>query len=380
MEAKASERPKARLFYLDNFRIYLTILVILHHTAIAYGGSGDWAIKDPAVDEFSPILLTFFTAVNQSYFMSAFFLMAGYFTPRSLERKGAASFVWDRFIRLGVPILVFSTLIININQLILGVWWLGIPFQWNFTYEVGHLWFLQALLNFALIYVVYRIWSDRTPNQQRFRFFPDRFPSDRSMVLSIIVLSALTFIVRIGYPVGKWVAPGFQFAHFVHYTFAFFVGILAYRGDWLNRLGREQARRWGSVALIILPLFFVIAILGGALESDAALEKFLGGMHWQSLVYATWESILFIAALTFLLYFFRQRFNDTSPLLKSMAASVYTVYIIHQTILFTLNVLFLSVPIPTILKFVAVSLIAVPSCFVLAALIRRIPYTKRVLG
>ncbi|MEJ2562075.1 MAG: hypothetical protein P8Z42_05225, partial [Anaerolineales bacterium] len=69
-----------------------------------------------------------------------------------------------------------------------------------------------------------------------------------------------------------------------------------------------------------------------------------------------------------------------SPLLKSMAASVFTVYIIHQTILFALNVLFLSVPIPTILKFAIVSLIAVPSCFVLAALIRRIPYTKRVLG
>jgi glucan biosynthesis protein C len=380
MEAKTGDKPKTRLFYLDNFRIYLTILVILHHTAIAYGGSGDWAIKDPAVDEFSPILLTFFTAVNQSYFMSAFFLMAGYFTPRSLERKGAAAFVRDRFIRLGVPILVFTTLIININQLILGVWWRGIPFKWNFTYEVGHLWFLQALLIFALVYVAYRAWSDRTPNHQRFRFFPDRFPSDRSMLLSIVVLSALTFIVRIGYPVGKWVAPGFQFAHFAHYTFAFFVGVLAYRGDWLTRLGWDQARRWGVVALAMLPIFFVVAVLGGVLESDTALENFLGGLHWQSLAYAVWESILFIAALTFLLYFFRERFNDSSPRLKSMTASVYTVYIIHQTVLFALNVLFLSVPIPTILKFVIVALIAVPFCFVLAALIRRIPYAKRVLG
>ncbi len=380
MEGKASGKSSPRLFYLDNFRIYLTILVILHHAAIAYGGSGDWAIKDPDVDEFSPILLTFFTAVNQSYFMSAFFLMAGYFTPRSLERKGATAFIRDRFIRLGVPILVFSTLIINIHQLIISVWLGGNPFKWNFTYEVGHLWFLQALLIFALIYAAYRAWSDRTPNQQRFRFFPDRLPSDRSMVLSIIVLSTLTFVVRIVYPVGKWMAPGFQFAHFVHYTFAFFVGILAYRGDWLNRLGRDKARRWGLVALVMLPIFFMVAILGGVLESDTALEKFLGGLHWQSLVYATWESILFIAALTFLLVFFRERFSETSPRLRWMAASVYTVYIIHQTVLFTLNVLFLSVPIPTVVKFILVSLIAVPACFLLARLIRRIPYTKRVLG
>ena len=44
-----NEKPGSRLFYLDNLRIYLTILVILHHAAIAYGGNGDWAVKDPGV-------------------------------------------------------------------------------------------------------------------------------------------------------------------------------------------------------------------------------------------------------------------------------------------------------------------------------------------
>jgi len=38
------------------------------------------------------------------------------------------------------------------------------------------------------------------------------------------------------------------------------------------------------------------------------------------------------------------------------------------------------VAIPTLLKFVLVSLIAVPACFALAGLIRRIPYADRVLG
>ena len=89
---------------------------------------------------------------------------------------------------------------------------------------------------------------------------------------------------------------------------------------------------------------------------------------------------MFIAVLTFLLYFFRERFSGSSPLLRSMAASVYTVYIIHQTVLIAFNVLFLPVGIPTILKFLIISLIVVPLCFGLAVLIRRIPYAKRVLG
>jgi hypothetical protein len=72
MNEQTSAKPPARLFHLDNLRVYLTILVILHHTAIAYGAGGDWSIVDPAVDDISPIFLTFFTAVNQSYFMSAY--------------------------------------------------------------------------------------------------------------------------------------------------------------------------------------------------------------------------------------------------------------------------------------------------------------------
>ncbi|KPK93052.1 MAG: hypothetical protein AMJ88_08980 [Anaerolineae bacterium SM23_ 63] len=254
------------------------------------------------------------------------------------------------------------------------------PFQWILAYQAGHLWFLLALLLFAVIYVIYRAVVDRIKTKQYFQYYSDRFPPNRALILSIVFLIVLTFIVRIRFSVGEWTYPGFQLAHSVHYAFSFFVGILAYRGDWLNRLDRDQARRWGIVALIMMPLFFVVAILGGALEGGAAFERFLGGLHWQSLGYTTWESILLIAILTFLLYFFREHVNRTSPLLRSMAASVYTVYIIHQTVLFVFNILFLRVDVPTIVKFPIVSLIAVPLCFGLAVLIRRIPYAKSVLG
>jgi glucan biosynthesis protein C len=368
---------RSRLFHLDNLRIYLTILVILHHTAIAYGAGGDWAVVDPAVDEISPIFLTFFTAVNQSYFISIFFLLAGYFTPRSFEKKGTGVFVRDRLIRLGVPLIVYTTVVININQLTLGVWLHNEPFRWRWDYEPGHLWFLQALLLFALIYVLYRRWSDSRQVQNQ--FFQNQFPPNRALTGSVLALTLLTFLVRIFFPVGEWVY-GFQLAHFAHYTFSFFVGILARRGDWFNRLAGAQARRWGNVALVMLPLFFVLAIGGGALEGDEALGKFLGGLHWQSFAYSAWESVMFIAVTTYLLFIFRERFNITNTLLRTMASSVYTVYIIHQSILIAINVLFLDLAIPTILKFIIAPLIVVPTCFLLAGIIRKIPYADRVLG
>jgi glucan biosynthesis protein C len=379
MKIHTNVKTGSRLLHLDNLRIYLTILVILHHAAIAYGGAGSWGIIDPAVDEISPIFLTIFNALNQSYFMTAFFLLAGYFTPRSLEKKGARSFLSDRLLRLGIPILVYSTIIINLNAFIIGVYGKGQPFQARITYDSGHLWFLQLLLIFAVIYLIYKWQTSQGYEERPVQTHPSAFPSDKMLLLAIGVLSLLTFMMRLIFPVGESIL-NVQPGHIVHYIFAFYGGIVAYRRDWFRGLTRVQARRWGKVALGVFPSLFVIMILGGALESDENVALFMGGFHWQSFVYAIWETVMMIGIIVFLLHFFRERLNRAAPTAKTMAGSVYTVYIIHQTVLFSLNVLFLPVGIPTILKFFTVSLIAIPLCFLLSIPIRRLPYASRVLG
>ena len=379
---RTSTKPRTRLFYLDNLRIYLTILVIVHHAALAYGGSGNWPVQDPGVDEISPLLLTFFNALNQSYFMSAFFLLAGYFTPRSLERKGAKRFLIDRLIRLGIPVLVYITIILNFTYWFLSVFYWGVPFgigDIRLLYEPGHLWFLQLLLIFAVIYVLLRALASRA-SIEPLRPYPDRFPPDAVLFACIGVLTVLTYLERLIWPVAKAIFLGMQAGSFVHYVFCFYVGVLAYRGDWFQRLGKAQARRWGIMSLVVILLWFPMMFLGGATESKLNQAKFFGGPYWQSLASSLWCTFLMVGIIVFLLYFFRARLNRAGPLAQSMAANVYTVYIIHQTVLIMLHVFMLPVNIPTIVKFVVVSLVAVPVCFVLSSLIRKIPYAKRVLG
>jgi surface polysaccharide O-acyltransferase-like enzyme len=365
---------KKRMFYLDNVRIYLTILVILHHATLAYGGSGGWTIHDEITDEISPILFTFFNALNQSYFMTTFFLLAGYFTPRSLERKGSKNFLVDRIIRLGIPLLIYTTLIINLNGLMITKFYLDVPFQFVWSYQPGHLWFLQLLFLFALIYVIYKLFKKEASN-----IAERAFPSDGIIWITVIVLAIITFLVRLAYPIGETIL-NIQPGHITHYIFAFFIGILAYRGDWFRRLTNSTGKRWGKIALITLPFFLVLLILGGALESDANITKFLGGFTWQAMAYAAWETIMMLSIIIFLLYFFREKLNRTGALVAAMAASAYTVYIIHQTVLYGLNIVFLDVAIPSFVKFFVVSLIGVPLCFLLSYLIRKLPYAKRVLG
>lgn len=93
--------PSQRGFGLDALRAAMTMLVVLHHTAITYGAMGGWFYKEVLPDgSLSSKLLIFFCTFNQAFFMGLFFLLAGYFTPAALARKGVGPYLWDRFVRL----------------------------------------------------------------------------------------------------------------------------------------------------------------------------------------------------------------------------------------------------------------------------------------
>jgi len=89
---------------------------------------------------------------------------------------------------------------------------------------------------------------------------------------------------------------------------------------------------------------------------------------------------MMLAIIKFLLYNFREKLNRSGKSAITLAASAYTVFTIHQTILSAHNVVFLPIAISSYLKFITVSLVGVPLCFRLALSIRKPPNTKKVLG
>ena len=110
MPAAADAQPRAisRLLFVDNIRVFLTILVVLHHLMIIYSGNGSWIYNENREDEVTEALGAWFCSVNQAYFMGLFLLISAYFVPGSYDRKGAGRFLKDRLIRLGIPLLLYS--------------------------------------------------------------------------------------------------------------------------------------------------------------------------------------------------------------------------------------------------------------------------------
>ena len=96
------------MFFIDNLRILLIIMVLLWHMAATYGAPGFWPYQEVhRLDGLTSLAYTLLSVVNGPYVLGFFYLLAGYFTPRSYDRKGPGPFFRDRLLRLGIPMLIY---------------------------------------------------------------------------------------------------------------------------------------------------------------------------------------------------------------------------------------------------------------------------------
>jgi glucan biosynthesis protein C len=383
--AEVRPMPISRLLFVDNIRVFLTILVLLHHLMITYAASGDWYYTEGRQDFITSVLGTWFCAVNQAYFMGLFLLISAYFVPGSYDRKGAGRFLKDRLIRLGIPLAVFSWII---NPLFLHVaqsvadgvrrpLWRYFPgeyFRQEPLIGAGPLWFVETLLIFSLVYVLWRLL---TPPRPAMPTVEPHFTGRGAIALFALLLALASFLVRLWHPTGWTFKPlNLQLPFFAQYIALFVVGLVAYRRNWLLGLPDQAGRFWLGIAALTVLLFPPLALAGGATTSDA---PFRGGWHWQAFTFALWESFLCVSMCIGVIYVFRRYAERQNGLARFLAPNAYAAYIIHAPVITSLAFAARDVSLHPLLKFGLVALVAVPLCFAFSSLIRKLPYTDRVL-
>ena len=388
---------KARLLFIDNLRILVIALVIMLHLSVTYGGAGSWYYKEGRADAISFVVLSWHNGASQAFFMGFLFMISGYFTPASYDRKGPWRFLVDRLLRLGIPLLCYD-FIINPALVYLLIRANVIEVEGSFSQLLeryfkephvgtGPLWFVETLLIFAVIYVLWRLFIKHLPRVKRgakylacgFTAGLSPIPGNIIIVLLAFVLSAVTFAVRIWLPMGWAFEPlNLQFPFFPQYICFFIIGIIAYRGDWFARIPKAAGRFWLSIAVIfILILFPVLFVAGGAPTGD--VSQFAGGLHWQCFAYSVWEQFVGVAMTVALLVLFRERLNRQGTLAKAASASTYTAYIIHAPVIVLLALALRNVGLYPLAKFGLVAAVAVPICFALGNFIRKLPLARRIL-
>jgi glucans biosynthesis protein C len=405
-----------RLLYIDNLRWVMIMLVVSMHAAVTYSHLGSWYyMEDSPVSKVETGIFATYQGTLQSFFMGFLFFIAGYFVPGAYDKKGAAKFIRDRAFRLGLPLLFFVFVLQPIAVYCIGLfhgentapggfadlyarymtkgWWLG---------GTGPLWFCEALLIFCLGYALFRTLRSgrrvddaaQANDMQRHVANPGYatrgvgiLPDVRRLGLVpgkakiwglIILITLLTFLVRFPWPNGTSFY-NLQFCYFSQYVLFFSAGTLAFRGDWLNRFSVSSGKYWGRVALIGgLVCWVALLVLGGAFKGQ--LPAYRGGLHWQSLGMAFWESMTGVAISMYLIVWFREKFNRQGAADRYFSANAFAVYVFHAPILIALSRMISGIHVPLLLKFGALTLISIAVSYALSSfLFRKLPLLKQIL-
>ncbi len=382
----SANRPTLRLLFIDNIRVLLTIVVVLFHLMITYAGTGSWYYTEGREDFVTGAIGAWFLAVNQAYFMGLFLLISAYFVPGSYDRKGPGRFSKDRLIRLGIPLALYSWIIRPLLAYLDPVRFpVSRPPFWSFitgnyftneaVFGAGPLWFIETLLIFSLVYVLWRLLTQPRLDKP---VVDTHFPSNGSIALVALLLGVAAFLIRIWLPLGwNFVPLNLQFPFFAQYIALFVIGLIAYRRNWLLGLPDRTGRIWLGFAVLLILLFWPLALAGGAVEKG--LDLFRGGLHWQALAYALWESFLCFSMCIALIYAFRRYGNRQGKLARFLSRNAYAAYLIHEVVIVAIAYAVRDVALYPLIKWALVALIAVPLCFALGNLIRKLPYADRVL-
>ncbi|MGA2219388.1 MAG: acyltransferase [Terracidiphilus sp.] len=102
---------------LSYLRAFVTLLVVAHHSVLAYHpfappiphdltAQPAWWQAFPVVDPSRWEGFSFLVGSNDIFFMSLMFFLSGLFVWPSLKRRGAPAFLKHRLLRLGLPFAV----------------------------------------------------------------------------------------------------------------------------------------------------------------------------------------------------------------------------------------------------------------------------------
>ncbi|MDA2807598.1 acyltransferase family protein [Nocardiopsis suaedae] len=368
-----------RLAFIDNLRILLTVLVVLHHCAVTYGTIPVWYFTEPAQDP-TGLVLDLFVIVNQAFFMGMFFLISGLFVPGSADRKGGRRFMRGRLVRLGVPLLLFALLLRPlVTAGIYQEYASEVPY-WLFylvSWDPGPMWFVETLLVFCLAYVLIRRLGRRpeAPESPAVPAGPasrqgGAFPGAAAVAGFTAALIAATWAWRIIVPVGTaWPVVGLPTPYFLpQYALMFAVGVLAFRRGRLEHVPR--AAGWGGLAMAAAGC----ALLPLSLDAPERVDP----LTLQALVDPVYEGLFAVGTTLFLLWLFQRFFDRQGPLARFLSDNAYGVYFLHPLVLVGGGMLLSGWQAPALAKFAVLGAIALPVCWAAAQGLRSLPYAERV--
>jgi hypothetical protein len=234
-----------RAFQLSYLRALVTLLVVAHHTALAYV-----TFIPPRSGFTAALLWTAFPIAdarrwsgfdvlvgwNDIFFMALMFFVSGLFVWPGLQRHGAGTFVRRRFLRLGVPFVVAAGLLAPLAYYPAYLQLGGSPYLGGYAsawltlgkWPAGPAWFLWVLLMFDCVAALFFM---ALPQAVEALARGVRTASNRPLLL-FLMLAALSFAAYVpmatqfgGQTWWSWGPFFVQSSRVLHYFVYFAMGV-----------------------------------------------------------------------------------------------------------------------------------------------------------
>jgi peptidoglycan/LPS O-acetylase OafA/YrhL len=390
--------PSRSSLALGNLRAITILIVLAFHAMLAYlvwvpvavtdFSSAPWGWRAfPIIDDRRFFGFDLFCAWQDVYLMALFFLLSGLFVAPSLARKQGLAFLRDRGIRLGLP-FVFGTLVLiplaiypaylvsAADPSFAAYWdaWLGLPFWTN-----GPLWFLWQLL--ALNVVVAALhWFAPQAIDTLGRWSVDAATRFGRYFAALIAISALAYVpLAIAFTPWAWSDSGFlavQFCRPLLYAVYFFAGVgIGTAGIDRGLLGVDGilARHWARwLAAALASLFLWMGLTAWTMNGPTPLGVAIAADLGFVVACATGCFFLVAVSLRFA--------TKPSRLLDSLSANAYGLYLVHYNFVVWLQYALLGAALLAVVKaaLVFAGTLALSAMTILA--VRRIPFGAQLIG
>jgi glucan biosynthesis protein C len=360
-----------RIYFLDNLRAFVTILVIVLHGSMSYMAyAPDWWY---VLDSQNSLFFTYLVLLIDVPIMPILFFIAGYFALPSLLRRGPGQYIKDKFIRIGAPWMV-GTLVLapliaymayfsrHVPMTLLQFW----TFFWTVRYEQSVYWFLGVLLFLFVLLVLACGVSERLRTAKR----QVLMPTLKLLVSFGAILSLAMFAINQFFPADAWYTRlyilVFQPLRFPLYVGYFGLGIYAHLSGWFSAEGyKPDLPRWA----------LVWSTSGAFYLGNRSSEMLVSPVAYAILFNVFCLSSLLAGAALF------QKLDKSSPVWNSLSANSYGIYYIHPLILYPLVYSLVPMSLPLFVKAPLVMLSSTCVSWAVSALVlTQVPILRRVFA
>ena len=352
---------KTRIYFLDNLRTLMILLVVVLHAGMTYekGFDSFWIVSDPA--KFDPIALV--RMYLDLFVMFIIFFISGYFVPRSIKDKSARDFLKLKFKRIMIPWLIAVFTLIPAYKAIF-LFSRGMPQEAWYSYfhlfqrtgtdlaffannpTQNWLWFLPVLFLFQVVYL----------SLAKLNLLSFRISLKQAVILTFVLGVVYSMAISITGLKGWSHSPllDFQRERLLIYFMSFLLGALCYKLN-VFESDRKNIKLYifsNVVLTISLGVFTAVALNLFFNLIEPERNFFFISDFFDRVIYYASALLSMLSSLHVFIHAFRFSFNKTNRIMNELNKNSYSVYIIHMIVLGVVALAMINLPIHGGIKYI----------------------------